>query len=528
MATMSRDALWSSLALAGVLLAASALRLAFFTGFFGSDEVTYTSLAYLISEGIWKPSTYIGSVRLGVNLPVGFLLWLFGHHEFVANLWSLATSLGEIVLVFLLARRFWGTQAALLSAVLLASTPLHAHYAGRLMADSPLAFFITLSFFAFFRGQESGSWRWHLVAGLAAGFVWWIKSSVAPIYVLVFAVYLIRERRLERKWFVMGAGFVAMLALNSAIFWVMQDDFWHLLRLTTTGNAVNVQQAGMATDPTYYLRYLFIDLRHTWLLGPLALLGLIVWRIKDRDAAHVADVAIWGVGLALAFSLFVVSFRPLILIPKQVNYMLIFLAPLALLGGYGLSRLPAVPRYAVLIFVITTGVIGTALEQQVIRTFVSNSKAALAYAGNLPNRPVYGMTNAHRYSKYAALFSPDPRTAMLIRDLKELDDDLARQAHTPDGAGFVAYAIVDLETAGWGKHDPFHSLATLPSCWRQIDTLSPSGQGAGAWLVSRMASTLSALPGTRQLTEKLLDVIQPQPAFVYGIPPHCNSPTTQS
>ncbi|MDD5330410.1 MAG: glycosyltransferase family 39 protein [Sulfuricella sp.] len=516
----------SWLALTAILLAALALRWVFFTGYFGSDEVTYTNQALFVSQGVWKASDYIGSVRLGVNLPVGLFMRLFGRTEFVANLWSLLCSLGEIALVFLIARRFWGLPAAVAGALLLAFAPLHAHLAGRLMADAPLAFFITLSFYALFRGDLDQSRRWHLAAGLAAGGVWWVKSHVALVYVPVFAILAlrdaIREKRLNPKWLVMGAGFAGMVVLNSLVFWAMQGDFWHLVRLTVSGASEYVRQAGLRTEPGYYLHYLFVDVRHTWFLGPLALLGLVLWATRGRSDDGLTRVAIWGIGLVGIFSLFFVSLSPPAFITKQVNYMTIFLAPLTLLGGYALSRLPRTALSLALAAVVMAGVLGTAFEQQVIRSFVANSKSAQSYVANIPGRPVYGMTSALRYGYYLNLFAADPDGAPPIRDLARIDHDridLARNG--PDRRGFVAYAVIDMQTADWGGHARYTALASLPECWRRIARLEPVDQGAGAAVTAALIRLASVVPGGQAARAKLDELIHPQPAFVYGISAAC-------
>lgn len=141
--------------LPALLLAALALRRHFFTGCFGSDEVTYTEQALAIAQGHWARSDYIGAVRLGVSLPVGFLFWLLGRSEFVANLWSLLCSLGEIALVHLIAGTGSGRagRRPVLALGFAPARPLCRPPDGR---DPPLAFFISLSFFALFEGDRSG------------------------------------------------------------------------------------------------------------------------------------------------------------------------------------------------------------------------------------------------------------------------------------------------------------------------------------------------------------------------------------
>jgi hypothetical protein len=76
----------------------------------------------------------------------------------------------------------------------------------------------------------------------------------------------------------------------------------------------------------------------------------------------------------------VVSGEPLRFIPKQTNYMLIFVAPLAMLGGYFLSRLGKKVSWAIVGMYIFGGVALSAFEQQVIHAFTANSKATFAFA----------------------------------------------------------------------------------------------------------------------------------------------------
>ncbi|EXI69230.1 MAG: putative membrane protein [Candidatus Accumulibacter adjunctus] len=517
--------------LPALLLAALTLRLAFFTGCFGSDEVTYTEQALKIAQGEWARADYIGAVRLGISLPVGFLVWILGRSEFVANLWSLLCSLGEIALVYLIARRFWGERAAVLSGLVLAFTPLHAHYAGRLMADAPLAFFISLSFFALFEGDRSGRRAYYLCAGLAAGFVWWIKSSVALVYVLVFALYVVRERRLHSKWLLMATGFLAMLVLNGLLFLIMEGDFWKIWRMTTSGAAEYVQKVSSSNDPTFYVRLLLLDIKHTWLLGPLAVAGLLLWLTRNRHDDGLNRIAIWCLGLIGVFSLFIVSFKPLLLITKQVNYAIVFLAPLALLAGYALSRLGrGLAALVAVAVIIPLGIIGTALEQQVIQSFVANSKAALLYARERPDSVVFGMTSAIRTGNYARLFATSPTDAPRIADIQLLASGAPGMALKADADGFVAYAVFDRQTADWGQQGPYSHQEDLPRCWHRLGELEPTGMGLGARIVSGLRSAAAILPtAIAEKVARQLDLLaRPLPATIYGIRADCLAATADA
>jgi 4-amino-4-deoxy-L-arabinose transferase-like glycosyltransferase len=511
--------------LPAVLAAALAVRLVFFTGYFGSDEVTYTEQAVRVLQGEWPRSNYIGAIRLGITFPVSILMWIFGNNEFAANLWSLLCSLGEIALVFLLARHFWGDRAAVLASLVLACTPLHAHYAGRLMADAPLAFFVTLTFFAVFWGDKQEKRVWYLVAGVSAGMVWWIKGSVALVFLPVFALYVIREKRLQTKWLLMATGFLTMVLLNGLVFQIMENDFWKHYRMTTSSPAEFVQKHIEKTDPSFYLKYLFFDVKHTLFLGPLALLGALLWVWpRHRENNGLTLTVIWGGGLLAMFSLFVVSLNPLLFITKQVNYMTVFLAPLALLAGYALSQLNyslSVLTVSILVFL---GVLGTALEQLNIQSFVANSKASLAFARAHEGSDVFGMTNAERITYYQRLFAASPEEVPKIHglDLLAAPPGAPKRRDRPEGT--VAYAIFDRQTADWGRHETYTSQKDLPDCWVPVGELQAQTTGLGAHVVHGLANAVALLPGSLapKLSSRLDSMLKPLPALVYQVPSECS------
>ncbi|MBN8456165.1 glycosyltransferase family 39 protein [Accumulibacter sp.] len=337
------------LALAGLLAIALAVRLAFYTGFFGSDEVTYVANAYRLLDGDWQVSSYVGSNRYGMNLPLAAMAFLFGRHEMVANAYPLLCSLGEVALVFHFGRQLLGLRAAVLGALLLALLPLHAHYAGRLMADAPLALMITASFLFFWHGERNGDRCSFVIAGLAAGCSFWIKPH-AIIYLAVFAAYPLLARRWDRRWLLMAGACGLMIAANCLLFRFLSGDVFFLVEAMRSRHTGVDRAAAAAADPFhvsagYYLVYLLARVYHTWIVFHLALAALFLWWLRRRRGATADDDAMrfllwWAAGLLLVFSLFVASWNPFVLIPKQTNYMLMFVAPLALLAGHAAGPRP--------------------------------------------------------------------------------------------------------------------------------------------------------------------------------------------
>ena len=517
------------LAFAGLLAIALAVRLAFYTGFFGSDEVTYVANAYRLLDGDWQVSSYVGSNRYGMNLPLAAMAFLFGRHELVANAYPLLCSLGEVALVFHFGRQLLGLRAAVLAALLLALLPLHAHYAGRLMADAPLALMITASFLFFWHGERHRDGRSFFIAGLAAGCSFWIKPH-AIIYLAVFAFHPLLVRRWDRRWLLMAGACCLMIAANCLLFHFLSGDFFFLVEAMRARHTGVDRAAAAAADPFhvsagYYLVYLLARVYHTWIVFHLALAAPFVWWLRRRRGATDDDDAMrfllwWAAGLLLVFSLFVASWNPLVLIPKQTNYMLIFVAPLTLLAGYALARARGVPFLILLLLVAGPALLLTAMQQSLIHVFTANSKATVEFARAHADAEVYGNTNAVRAAHFARLVQPQAALAE-IRPIA----DLLAGADGEGGASPAAptaprYAVIDTETLSWARDEPLRDISEVPACWIGEGVLQPSAYGLGPLLLRQFAAFTALLPETLAVRARpaLASLTQPRPAYVYRVP----------
>jgi 4-amino-4-deoxy-L-arabinose transferase-like glycosyltransferase len=362
-----------------VMTFALLLRILFFTGVFGSDEVTYVSMASQITRGEWIIPYYVGADRYGVNLPIAAFMTIFGSHEWSASLWGMLTSVGEVGLVYWLTHSLAGRKAAITAAVLLAVTPLHMHLAGRLMADPPLAFFITLSFALLLMAELRQKTYLYFVAGLSAGFVFWIKEVVL-IYILMLGLAALLLRPWRNARLLIITGLAATVAANLVFMYLLTGNALHILKVLSSV-ATNYYSNGGETVisyPGYYFKYLFLNIQHTGLLGILALGGVAFWLIRCRNLG-VADigvgyVVVWGLGLLFLFSFFIISLSPVIFIAKQTNYMMIFVAPLSMLGGYLIAQMRQTYGYTVLGIAAIIGIVLGAMEQASTQTFTQGKR----------------------------------------------------------------------------------------------------------------------------------------------------------
>ena len=502
------------------------VRLIFYTGFFGSDEVTYTAAAFKLLQGDWAVSDYVGSNRYGVTLSVAGFAWLFGRNEFAAALFSMLCSVAEVALVFSFGQQMLGRRAGFLAAAVLALMPIHVHSAGRLMADAPLALAMTASFLFFWNGQVRNRFSAFAWAGVAAGLAFWIKPH-AVLYLLVFLTYPLVFWRWNWKWAWMLAGFAVVVLANSALFWALTGNplflFDAIRARQTSGYLEAAAASGLNGDsPLFYLGYLFAKIYHTWLAAYLAVGAVLLWLIgRDRLDASKRDALTfciwWSFGLVLLFSLFVVSWRPLLFIPKQTNYMLMFLAPFSLLAGHTLAQFRGLRGWAVAAAVFVPSILLAGMQQNSIRVFTANSKAALEFSRAHSDSEVFVNTNALRAATFNNLVRPDAAigNVRFIGDLKIAQPDL----DIAQGSG-TRYAIIDTETLSWGSDEPIKALAEVPTCWTKVGPLQPTGLGAGTRMLVALHPVTSLLPERLRdsVTGKLHTLTHPAPAYVFKLP----------
>jgi hypothetical protein len=272
----------------------------------------------------------------------------------------------------------------------------------------------------------------------------------------------------------------------------------------------------MATDAHYYLTYLFGRIYHTGILGYVAVVGLFVAGVRRNTLAPqvrfgLTFVLLWMLGLLLILSLWPVSIRPLIFVPKQTNYMLILVAPLCLLGGWALSLLPTrwVAPLATAVFV--GGLLVALLLQGSVAVFTANSSAALRYARAHPGATFYVMSNAVRAAQFDRLVGNE--------DLRARMFPIQEWTHAPAGAmpaEAERFAIVDEETFGWDSSRPFPRAQAVPACWSELEILRSEPRGLGVLLLQTGAA-FPGLSGTI-VGQRLRGMSVPKPARVYRLP----------
>src|SRR6266496_1167260 len=433
------------------LLVVSALvRIALFNGPLGSDDVVYLTRAVEISNGVWSSANYNGALRYGFNIPAGLLIHLFGLSAFTANLWSLLCSIAEIGAVYLFAASIWDRRTALYSALILAFMPLHIAVATRLHPDPVVSLFLTLSFILFSFAERMGSRVLYFLTGIAIGLVFWAKELAAVTF-LALALYPVFWRKCDKRWGYIIAGGGLLLAAHFVLMTLVAGDPLHLFKVVTGQVNRSFVQAGEGMDsPWYYFRYLFFDVKHTWLapfIATVAVLGFGFQYLRFRMVPEpTAYVVFWCLSLLAVLSFVPISLAPLRFVVKQSNYLSLFLAPIALLAGYQTARArPGLARPLILLVVIGGLALGV-LEQQAYRVFTSNGKAAVEFARSKPEARFFGSINNSNIAEAYSLLTNEPLLATRFRDFSETSGASALLDVRKE-----TFAVIDKETMNWGR-----------------------------------------------------------------------------
>lgn len=523
--TPLRPADWG--VLAALITLATLWRLVVFNGPLGSDDVVYFARALDVSEGIWSSANYNGALRYGFNIPAGLMLSLFGRGEFQLNLWPLLCSLTEISLVWWFCRKHFGATAALLAAVLLLVTPTHVATATRLHADAVANCFLTLAFVLFFESENSRSRLLAFLAGLSMGAVFWVKELLG-LALMTFLLWPLVSRRLESRWLWVVAGGLTMLLGHLLLMQIISGDPLHAFR-TVFGQISRsfIGENDGQDGAFYYLYYMLLDIRHTALIGPLALAGIVVGlrsRKQSTEASPFGQTIFWLLALLAVLSLFPVSLSPFRLAMKQSNYLGLFLAPMAILAGLALAQTGARLRGIVVATMIVLSIPLSMLEQQSYRTFVANSRGVVEFAKAHPLDVIVGTANTYNLATIEAFSRNDPAFLARFMHLTKKSDTMPP---VPPGGRLIV--IEDRETLYHNSEN--HPIAPVPACWTKLGEIVPEGLGFSSRFAAWAGRAAMDLPVIgRQLQAKLYAISRPQPAVIWQAPaddPWCRLAATR-
>lgn len=277
----------------------------------------------------WDESVYIGMSKYIYSLgsyglweDIRPLLWpimIFGSTVF-ARILVLVLSLACIYLTYLIAKRLFNKNTALIATMMLAFNPVFFFYSGKILAGIAALFFILLSFYFFINKRD-------YLAGLFIGLAFLTRFPAGIFLVILFIPLLLYWKK--KDLFIKKAGFFILGFLTVVIPFLIFNYFYYGQMLKPLITAFYTINRVIACNYLYVLPwyYYFLLLLGYNFLVIFAIIG--IYLLRKRDLRKYA--------LLLSFII------PLIYITllhcKQERYVLMFLPFLMIVTAFALVKL---------------------------------------------------------------------------------------------------------------------------------------------------------------------------------------------
>jgi 4-amino-4-deoxy-L-arabinose transferase-like glycosyltransferase len=229
----------------------------------------------------------------------GWIMRALGATAWSAKLLPCLFSVGCVMLTLLLGAALFSPTTGLLAGFVLALSPEFIGYGARFHLDTPMTFFILLSFWG---------WKKRSIAltGIAAGLGIWMKNPVALLVFPAAGLSLLLSARLNRReltrlslafFLALGVGSLIWIVIGSVGGWNLVSDYWHR---QVFGTAVGGRNFGRS-EPFLFLQVLR---RHYWPWLILLIVALYqtfkkkLWK-KENDALVLSGALVVSVFISM-------------------------------------------------------------------------------------------------------------------------------------------------------------------------------------------------------------------------------------
>lgn len=213
----------------------------------------------------------------------------------LGRLLTVFLSVATIYLVYLIGKRMYNERVGFLAALFLIFSPEHNRISHYMNPDSPMVFFLALSFLFIWRIYKTGKGEYYALAGISAGLAFATKYGGHMLFIPLFLAHLfyVLENRLPKKRIILhppliGSALLFLMTFLAACPYVFLDfpAFWkdfrwqseHLYTLGHFGSSTAQPSA------LFYLQYGFrenIGLIAQFLVAGGLVYGL--WRFRRRE-----------------------------------------------------------------------------------------------------------------------------------------------------------------------------------------------------------------------------------------------------
>ncbi|MDO8638566.1 MAG: glycosyltransferase [Candidatus Daviesbacteria bacterium] len=273
-----------------------------FLGDEGRDALVIKKILVEHDFPLLGPPTSIGNIYLGplyyymMAIPMA-LFWL---NPIAAAYQVAIIGVLTVLLVYFLAKEWFGNQAAIVSSLLYAISPVNIIYSRSSWNPNPAPFFALLTIFSLYKMNQTGNFLWLILTGIAAAFVvqmHYLALVLIPIVgVLWFhQIWYSKSKKIKLKYPVKGTilGLLIFLFLMSPL--VIFDFKYNFLNskaitvfFTNRESTVNLNPLNSLsrTVPIYkdnlVGRYLAVGNSYLSLLLSILILIPLVYFLKER------------------------------------------------------------------------------------------------------------------------------------------------------------------------------------------------------------------------------------------------------
>jgi mannosyltransferase len=426
------------------------------------DEFATWSAATRSVEQILALGQHIDGVTVPYYLLVhGWGAW-FGDSILALRMPSIIAMTATVAVAALLARRLWGTRAALLAGLVLAVMPVASRYGQEARGYALAAFFATLStLLLVYALDRSRWWRWFAYA-LSVLLLGW-SHQVALLLLLGHGVAVLAVGWRRLAWWLPGVVLAAAGVLP-----------FTLIGLDQRGAQLDWLSAANASDLAAIAENLFIS---GILGGAVCLLAAVALRDRERWAGLLLLCAVLPV-----LVLYVVD---QLVAPMFVGRYLFFVVPLlCVLAGRALAGLGAGTALAI---VVVLALIGVPAQDEIRRTH-----------SNFDYRQAAAMVRANAQPGDAIIYAP--RWGWQFTDIAlhyYSGDDLPRDV--------LLYSDELHNASLWATEcaDPGVCLASTDRVWTLSADNLETGRRAGATDQLSYREQLALAPFEQLLTTRL-------------------------
>jgi 4-amino-4-deoxy-L-arabinose transferase-like glycosyltransferase len=309
--------------LAGVVFLGLLLRVAFFSGYSGTDDTYYIQAAYRVSVGDFTAFDSHFAVRSGLVLPTAAAYRTLGVSLLTTALLPLCCSLAGLLVAFALGQRLFDRRVGLLAALLVAVLPLDVIFASELFACTPVALLTGVVAYCLVCDNAARTAGPAFAAGLCLG-VATLAADTAWFCLLPVGYYFVFVSTRRRRALVLMAGLVCPLLLEARLYSVVVGDAWWRWRVMADAIGRQGSDALSSGLGLAYLIQPFLRLvtEQEFGLFPLVLLPALAYHTWRAPSRYSRFLVFWVIAIFLYTSYGTVSpfrFAPLPRLPRYLS-----------------------------------------------------------------------------------------------------------------------------------------------------------------------------------------------------------------